>query len=173
MTMLHTPRQSGALPGFNLFTLMLMIVSGSVATVAFDIWGQVISPWFLGWANLSPTGLARSLGQNVLGLEGERTLPGFGNFMHLFLVGLIGYPVGWLFIFRPIWERIGNPGGWLVGGALYGFGLWIFAIGGITYLAGLPFFLSFTGITWVAMIGHTLYGLVCAAIVRWLEGPAV
>ncbi len=173
MTMLHTPRRKGALPPFSSFTLMLMIVSGSVATVFFDIWGQVVSPWFLGWANLSPDGLARSLGQNVLGLEGQSTLRGFGHFMHLFMVGLIAYPVGWLFIFRPIWERIGNPGGWLVGGALYGIGLWVVAIGGVTFVAGLPLFLGFTAITWVALIGHTLYGITCAWIVRWLEGAAV
>ena len=47
---------------------------------------------------------------------------------------------------------------------LYGFGLWVFAIGGITAVAGLPFFLNFTGITWVALIGHVLWAAVFAAI---------
>ena len=47
-----------------------------------------------------------------------------------------------------------------------GFGLWIFAIGGITALAGLPFFLNFTGIAWVALIGHVLYAIVLVAVMR-------
>ncbi len=49
---------------------------------------------------------------------------------------------------------------------LYGFGLWVFAIGGITAVAGLPFFLNFTGITWVALVGHVLYGIVMVAVMR-------
>jgi hypothetical protein len=30
-------------------------------------------------------------------------------------------------------------------------------------------FLNWTDITWVALVGHTLYGIVCAWIVNWLE----
>jgi hypothetical protein len=45
----------------------------------------------------------------------------------------------------------------------------VFAIGGITAIAGLPFFLNFTGITWVALVGHVLYGIVMVAIMRMIE----
>lgn len=89
--------------------------------------------------------------------------------MHFYLVGLIGYPVGWLYIFEPIWTRVMGQTHWFLPSAIYGFGLWVFAIGGITAIAGLPFFLNFTGITWVALVGHVLYGIVMVAIMRMIE----
>ena len=109
-------------------SLGLMFISGFFATVAFDLWGQVVSP-SLGFANLSPHGLAKSL----LGAYGLPSGDFAGYFVHFYLVGLIGYPVGWLYVFRPVWVRVVPRGGWFSGAAVYGFGLWIFAIGGITY----------------------------------------
>ena len=156
---------SSALPSISVHTVGLMFIAGFVATIVFDTWGQVISPG-LGFANLSPHGLAKSL-FGALGLPNSDFA---GYFMHFYLVGLIGYPVGWLFIFKPIWNRIvGGAGGWLLPSAIYGFGLWIFAIGGITTIAGLPFFLGFTGITWVALAGHVLYGIALAATLRAID----
>ncbi len=73
-------------------------------------------------------------------------------------------------IFRPLWNRIIGEGmGWFIPSAVYGFGLWVFAIGGITAVAGLPFFLGFTGITWVALIGHVLYGIVMVAVMQMIR----
>ena len=153
------------LPPLGFGTLGLMFVSGFFATCAFDLWGQVISPG-LGFANLSPHGLAKSL-FGVLGLPNGDFA---GYFMHFYLVGLIGYPVGWLFVFKPIWDAvIGERLGWFVPSAVYGFGLWVFAIGGVTAVAGLPFFLGFTGITWVALVGHVLYGIVMVAVMRMMR----
>jgi hypothetical protein len=86
--------------------------------------------------------------------------------MHFYLVGLIGYPIGWLFIFAPIWRGVIGNTPWIIPATIYGAGLWVFAIGGITAIAGLPFFLGFSGITWVALVGHTLYGIVLVAIFR-------
>ena len=85
--------------------------------------------------------------------------------MHFYLVGLVGYPIGWLYVFRPVWTAImGRDKGWFLPSVVYGFGLWVFAIGGITAIAGLPVFLGFTGITWVALVGHVLYGIVMVAV---------
>ena len=154
--------RSPSVPPLNAATLGLMFLAGAVATMAFDLWGQIVSPG-LGWANLSPHGLAKSL----LGTFGLPNGDFAGYFMHFYLVGLIGYPVGWLFIFKPVWEKIlGGLGGWFLPAAVYGFGLWVFAIGGITAIAGLPFFLNFTGITWVALVGHVLYGIVLVLVIR-------
>jgi hypothetical protein len=141
-----------------------MFIAGAVATMAFDFWGQIVSPG-IGWAALSPHGLAKSL----LGTFGLPNGDFAGYFVHFYLVGLIGYPVGWLYVFKPLWKRVtGGPGGWFVASTVYGFGLWLFAIGGITAIAGLPFFLNFTGITWVALIGHVLYGIVLVAVLQLL-----
>ena len=165
MTMPEDTQTSRTVPPLNAATLGVMFVAGAAATMAFDLWGQLISPG-LGWANLSPHGLARSL----LGTFGLPNGDFAGYFVHFYLVGLIGYPVGWLFIFKPVWDRItGGSGGWFLPSALYGFGLWVFAIGGITWIAGLPFFLNFTGITWVALVGHVLYGIVMVTVMQGIE----
>ncbi len=162
MSTASDPAVATTVPPLNMATLGLMFVAGAVATTAFDFWGQVVSPG-VGWANLSPHGLARSL----LGTFGLPNGEFAGFFVHFYLVGLIGYPVGWLYIFQPVWRGVaGDLGGWVLPSALYGFGLWVFAIGGITAIAGLPFFLNFTGITWVALIGHVLYGVVMVAVMQ-------
>lgn len=162
MTPVDPSSSRTSLPPITLETIGLMFVAGAIATTAFDLWGQIISP-SLGWANLSPHGLARSL----LGRFGLPNGDFAGYFIHFYLVGLVGYPVGWLYVFRPAWRAVvGEAGGWLAASALYGFGLWVFAIGGVTAVAGLPFFLNFTGITWVALIGHVLYGVVVAAVME-------
>lgn len=153
---------AAAVPPLDMATIGLMFVAGAVATTAFDVWGQVVSPG-IGWANLSPHGLARSL----LGTFGLPNGDFAGFFVHFYLVGLVGYPVGWLYVFQPLWKGVvGDLGGWFLPSALYGFGLWVFAIGGITAIAGLPFFLNFTGITWIALIGHVLYGVVLVAVMH-------
>ena len=149
-----------ALPAQNVRTLGLMFIAGFFATIAFDLWGQVISPG-LGFANLSPHGLAKSLG--TLDLPNSYFA---GYFMHFYLVGLIGYPVGWMFIFFPIWDRIIGRTHWLIPATIYGFGIFVLAIGGMTAIAGLPLFPDFTGITWVALVGHTLYGIVLVAVLQ-------
>ncbi|MEM7693369.1 MAG: hypothetical protein AAF318_02895 [Pseudomonadota bacterium] len=161
---MSTARAQGALPApFN--GLLLALIGGSVATVAFDLWGQAISP-ALGLSRLAPVPLAV---QTVDVLTGIRSTNA-GHFMHLFVVGLIAYPLGWLAVFRPLQERI-LPMHWFAASAIYGFGLFLVAIGFVAgpLLAGNPWFLNFTGIMWVALVGHVLYGIVLAATVKALE----
>ena len=136
-----------------------MFIAGLCATIAFDSWGQIISPG-LGWANLSPEGLAISP-MTSLGLPASTF---FGFFVHFYVVGLIAYPVGWMFIFKPAWVAFVSTRHLGIASALYGFALWVFAIGGVTSFSGLPPFLGFTGITWVALIGHVLYGIVLVSV---------
>ena len=154
-------RPLGSIPPINAQTLGLMFIAGFFATMAFDFWGQVVSPG-IGFASLSPHGLAKSL----LGALGLPASDFAGYFMHFYLVGLVGYPVGWLFIFAPLWRRVMGQTHWFLPSAIYGFGLWVFAIGVITAIAGLPLFLGFTGITWVALVGHMLYGIVMVAVMQ-------
>ncbi|QFT98853.1 hypothetical protein FIU85_16175 [Roseovarius sp. THAF8] len=151
------------LPAISLDTALLILLSGAAGTVAFDLFGQALSP-ILGFANLAPVGLARSL----LGSLGLPNAAPYGHLMHLFFVGLLAYPIGWLFIARPALARILPGLHWLPASALYGAALWVFAIGGITSIAGLPFFLNFTGITWVALVGHVIYGIAAASTAAYL-----
>ncbi|MEM8857310.1 MAG: hypothetical protein AAGD96_03265 [Chloroflexota bacterium] len=160
-------RKIGALPPLNFQTIMLLLLSCSIATIAFDIWGQVISPGILSWASLAPVPLAIQTVDVVLGIRSKAA----SHFMHLFVVGLIAYPFGWVFIFRPLQERLIPKLPILISSAIYGFGLFLLAIGIVAgpLLAGNPWFLNWSGITWVAMIGHVLYGIVCAYCVRYIE----
>ena len=70
----------------------------------------------------------------------------------------------------PVLARL-TPGiSWLPGSVLYGVGLWIFALYIMAHLvAGNPAFLGFTGITWVALVGHVLFALVAAWVVAWRD----
>lgn len=134
---------------------LTILVAGALATIAFDLFGLGIAP-ALGFANLAPVGLANS---TLRAIFGAPWTPG-AEIVH-YITGLIVYPLGWLLIMRPLW-RLGAPGlHWSVAAAIYGVGLWIFAMFGMAWLvADLPFFLGFTGITWVALAGHVLFALV-------------
>ena len=159
-----TDTTTRSLPKMNAYTLGLFFVAGFFVTNAFDLWGQVISPG-LGFANLSPHGLAKSL-LGTLGLPNSNFA---AYFVHFYLVGLIGYPISWMFIFAPLWQRVIGETHWFIPSAIYGFGLWVFAIGGVTLVAGLPFFLNFTGITWVALVGRVVYGIVMVAVLKRID----
>ncbi|MEO0327199.1 MAG: hypothetical protein AAF217_01245 [Pseudomonadota bacterium] len=165
--MSETNTESRKIPSFSFETLMILIFSGAVATIAFDIWGRVISPGLLSWATLAPVPLAIQTVDVLLGFKSRAA----GHFMHLFVVGLIAYPAGWMFIFRPLQQKIAPALPLFIASAIYGFGLFLLAIGIVAgpLLAGNPWFFNWTGITWVAMIGHTLYGIVCAYCVNYLE----
>jgi hypothetical protein len=70
-----------------------------------------------------------------------------------------------MFIFAPLWQRVIGETHWFIPSAIYGFGLWVFAIGGVTLVAGL----NFTGITWVASVGHVVYGIVMVAVLKRID----
>lgn len=148
----------------DLKTVGTIFLSGAVATVAFDYFGQSLSP-MLGFASLSPVPLANSVIQTVFGAP----YPPGANLLH-YIAGLIAYPVSWMFIVDPLSRRFVPGLPWWAAAALYGVGLWIFALFIMAHLiAGMPAFLGFTGITWVALVGHVLFALVAAAMVRWRD----
>ncbi|WP_224815144.1 hypothetical protein [Hasllibacter sp. MH4015] len=158
---------TAALPGLSVNTVLMVLIAGAAGTLAFDLWGKAIAP-LLGLGGLAPVGLARGF----LGALGLPNSGAWGNVMHLFLVGAIAYPVGWLFIARPILAKVMPGLHWSIASALYGVGLWVFAIGFIAWVAGNPAFLGFTRITWVALAGHVIYGVVAAATIVHLERRA-
>ncbi len=157
----QTATPASALPRLDARTLVTMLVSGALATVAFDFYGQSLSP-MLGFASLAPVPLANSAIQAVFGAPYE---PG-ANFLH-YVAGMIAYPLGWMLIARPLAARIAPALPWWVAATAYGVALWIFALFVMAHLvAGLPAFLGFTGITWVALVGHVLFALVVAFAVE-------
>ncbi len=158
------PVSAAVLPTIDLKFVWTVIVAGSVATAAFDFFGQSLSP-ALGFANLAPVPLASQVWQLVVG-EGAK--PG-GHLLH-YVAGIIAYPLGWMLIVEPLRRHFAPRLHWLVAATGYGIALWVFALYVMAHLiAGNPAFLGFTGITWVALVGHMLFALIAAAVVRYRE----
>lgn len=155
---------AGAFPSLTVATVWTVLLAGAVATVAFEFFGQSLSP-MLGFAKLAPVPLANAVIKTV---TGAGYAPG-AEFLHYF-AGMVGYPLGWLLIARPIAGRILPSLPWVVSASVYGVALWVFALYVMAHLiAGNPAFLNFTGITWVALVGHVVFAVVAAWVVEWRE----
>lgn len=141
-----------------------IVTAGAFATLAFDFFGQSLSPW-LGFAKLAPVGLANAVLQNIFGA-------GFApaaEALHYF-AGIVAYAFGWVAIVEPLRRRLAPTLHWSLAAVAYGVALWIFALYGMAHLiAGMPPFLGFTGITWVALVGHVVYALVAAAVTNYRQ----
>lgn len=142
-----------------------VITAGALSTVAFDFYGQALSP-MLGHPTLAPVPLANAVISTVFG-QGWR--PG-AEAMH-YAAGLIAYPAGWLLVAEPLRRRLAPAVPWLAAAVIYGVFLWAFALYGMAHVvAGNPPFLGFTGITWVALVGHVLFAVVAAVVARVRHG---
>ena len=80
----------------GMMTLIAFFTAGAAAFIAFDLFGQVLSPMF-GFATLAPVGLANA---TIAAIFGSGYRPG-AEALH-FMAGLIAYPLGWLLIAEPI-----------------------------------------------------------------------
>lgn len=151
--------QSLSLPAVNPATVWRLLVAGAVATAAFDLFGQAISP-MLGFASLAPVPLATQTWGVVFG---EAYRPG-GHLLH-YLAGLLAYPAGWALIWQPLIRHMLPAIHGFLSATLYGVALWVFALYIMAHLvAGNPAFLNFAGIAWVALAGHVLFAWVVAAV---------
>ncbi len=147
--------------------VVIMLLAGSAATVAFDLFGQALSP-MLGFAQLAPVPLAN---QVIATLFGSPYDPG-AYLLHV-LAGLVAYPLGWMLVVEPLRRRALPAVPWWAAAIVYGVVLWIFALYVMAHLvAGNPPFLGFIGLTWVALVGHVLFAVVAAAVVAWLDDRA-
>ena len=142
-------------------TAFTLLSAGALATIAFDAFGQGLSP-LLGYAKLAPVGLAGSTLKQVFGANPA----GAAYLLHV-LTGLIFYTLGYFLIARAL-QRVVLPRlHWSLTAVAYGVALWVFALYIMAHLvAGMPPFLGFTGITWVALWGHILFAFVAAAVIE-------
>ncbi|SFJ07984.1 hypothetical protein [Jannaschia pohangensis] len=142
-------------------TAWTILIAGAFATIAFDLFGQGLSP-LAGFAKLAPVGLAQQTLATVFG-----DVPaGAAHTLHT-LTGLLAYPLGYFLIARPVAARITPWLHWSVVATVYGVALWVFALYVMAHLvAGNPAFLGFSGITWVALWGHIVFALVAAAVIE-------
>jgi hypothetical protein len=141
-----------------------VLLAGALGTIAFDLFGQGLSPAF-GFSKLAPVGLATATLKTIFG-----TIPnGAGDILHV-MTGMFVYSLGYILVARPIQQKIIPNLHWVVTATAYGIGLWIFALYFVASLiAGNPPFLGFTGITWVAFWGHIVYALVAVYVIE--RGP--
>ncbi|MEP4248224.1 hypothetical protein [Tateyamaria sp.] len=145
----------------TLRNVTIVLAAGAFATIAFDAFGKGLAPLF-GYAKLAPVGLASSTLKSVFGASPK----GAADLLHA-ITGLVFYAVGYFAIARPIQLAIMPRLPWVVTAAAYGVALWVFALYIMAHLvAGMPAFLGWTGITWVALWGHIVYALVAAAIME-------
>lgn len=148
-------------PPLTLRTFVTAVLAGAAADIAWEIWARLFTPFWVG-GPLEPAGLV----QSVFGLSSRPV----AELIHL-VVGVVFYPLGYLYIARPLARLILPMLPWWLVGAGFGVGLWVFALYVMAHLfAGLPPFLGFITLTWASLVGHILFGVVTAAVVRWRDG---
>lgn len=157
------PARAGAntlFPPLIVSTLATAVIAGIAADIAWEIWARGITPFWVG-GPLEPAALV----QGVFGLSSRFA----AELIHLF-VGVVAYPLGYLFIARPLARSVTPFLPWWIVGLGFGVGLWVFALYVMAhFFAGQPPFLGFIPLTWASLVGHLIFGVVCAATVRWRE----
>jgi hypothetical protein len=137
-----------------------IVIAGLAADISWEIWARVITPFLVG-GPLEPAALV----QSVFGFNSLLLAEGIHS-----LVGIIFYPIGYLFIARPLQRLIFPKLPLLLTGIGFGTGLWVFALYVMAHIfAGLPAFLGFIPLTWASLAGHILFGCVAAFTIRALE----
>ncbi len=145
--------------------LIALALSGVAALIAFDVFGQLLSP-AAGFVELAPVALADLVIAKLFGVSTTG-----GAYVLHFLTGLLFYPLGYLFVARPVARAFAPRTPWWVVGVIYGVIIWLWAVYVMAYLvAGLPAFFGFSEFTWIALVGHVLFGWVAAAVIRWRLG---
>ncbi len=152
-------------PPLDRKVLTALALSGVAAAIAFDVFGQVLSP-AAGFVELAPVGLAELVIAKLFGVSTTG-----GAYVLHFLTGLLFSPLGYLFAARPVARAVAPQTPWWVVGSIYGAITWLWAVYVMAHLvAGLPAFFGFSEFAWVALVGHVLFGWVAAAVIRWRLG---
>ena len=134
--------------------LLRLLIAGVVAVVAWELFTRGVLP-ILFDKKLEPAILILKL----FGLSKEYKQVAYG--LHLF-TGIVAYPIGYWIFTRKILSF-----GTFADGVLFGVLTWVFALGVIAPIAGIPFFVNFILSTWLSLAGHILFGLALAYWVRF------
>ena len=152
-------RVLAALPPLTAGTLVTALLAGLAADITWEVWARVITPQLPGVGGaLQPAALV----QSVFGFDNLA----LAELIHA-IVGIVFYPLGYLYIARPL-ARLVVPGlPWWAVGLGFGVGLWVFALYVMAHLfGGQPPFLGFIPLTWASLAGHLLFGFIVAAVVH-------
>jgi len=156
----YVDRARSLAPALTPTTLTTAVLAGAAADAVWEFWARAITPIFVG-GPLQPAALV----QSVFGFEDWFWAEAIHG-----VVGVVFYPLGYLYIARPLARLLTPFLPWWAVGAGFGLGLWVFALYVMAHLiAGLPAFLGFVPLAWASCAGHMIFGVVTAAVVRWRE----
>lgn len=144
-------------PPISRSTLFDAVLAGAVADLVWEFWARLITPILIG-GPLQPAALV----QSVFGFQNWP----LAEAIHL-VVGVVFYPLGYLYIARPLARLVTPFLPWWAVGIGFGLGLWVFSLYVMAHLiAGLPPFLGFIPLAWASCFGHVLFGVATAAVIR-------
>ncbi len=157
---IEQPSSMSLFPPLTGRTVATLLIAGLAADLTWEIWARMITPLFVG-GPLEPAALV----QSVFGLQSRLV----GEIIHL-VVGFLFYPIGYVYIARPLQRLILPSLPWYVTALGFGAGLFVFALYIMAHLiAGFPPFLGWVPLAWCSLFGHLLFGLIVGAIVRHRE----
>jgi len=141
-------------------TLGRTLAAGAAGLVVWELFARLIAPIWLG-GPLDPTRLIEAaLGVSGMAAQG----------LHL-LTGLVFFPIVYVFMVRPLEDRLLPAMRWIVSGLGYGVALWVFAMYGMaSLLGGMSPFPGFEPIAWLSLVGHIGLAMGIAATTAMLEG---
>jgi hypothetical protein len=144
-------------PKLTMGLFLTALAAGLAADIVWEIWARYITPLWVG-GPLQPATLVQ---QVFGGISYE-----LAEAIHA-AVGIIAYPLGYLYVARPIADKVTPFLPWWVVGLGFGVGLWVFALYVMAHLiAGNPPFLGWINLTWASLGGHMIFGLIVAYIIR-------
>ncbi len=160
MSTLEMPRRMPLFPPIDGRLVVTILLAGLAADILWEVWARAITPLLVG-GPLEPAALV----QSVFGWQSRLA----AEIVHA-LVGVVAYPIGYLFIARPLQRMLLPRLPLLLTGLGFGVGLWIFALYVMAHLiAGLPPFLGFVPLAWASLAGHLLFGVTVAFVVARRE----
>ncbi len=157
---LEQPSSMSLFPPLNSGTVATLLIAGLAADLTWEVWARMITPLIVG-GPLEPAALV----QSVFGLKSRLT----GEIIHL-VVGFLFYPIGYLYIARPLQRFILPSLPWVLTALGFGAGLFVFSLYIMAHLiAGFPPFLGWVPLAWCSLFGHLLFGLIVGVVVQLRE----
>lgn len=125
-------------------TIGRALAAGLAGLVVWEAFARFVAPLWIG-GPLDATAL----------IEMSFGVSGFPALLLHVLTGVAFYPLGYLFIVRPLALRLMPGMAWVGLGLAYGAGLWVFAMFVMASLiGGAPAFLGFQPVAWASLLGH-------------------
>ena len=142
-------------------TVLLMLIGGAIALAAFDAFNRLYLPE-AGYPSLAPVETATDALTALFGAEYGQ----YGRYAH-YAMGILGYPLGYVLLGRPLSRTIWPTVHWWVTGLVFGLVIWAFATFAVSFIVtGEPPSFDFTEATWLSLAAHLVYGFVLAAVMR-------